>query len=686
MKNQTSVIIKERHFIESIEKTALFLLKMSIIMSPMIIFLSLPFFRIGVWSKLEPVICGLYGVASCTSLSILLLCLIKPSYLLSCLHPVVILPALIGIWSLLCAPFSEVPLLSFFGDPRFGQGAVRYLSIASLCAGALICSKFRYFQRQTALLCAAVTVLVLGLNFVAGYYPQWQTYKFVDYLAFFGIYITAILFAAFPKASFSTKFIFVFAGMFVIFYSKNKSGIVLCSFLGVIVYCISYIFRSDIKKNRKFGIFITIFIPILILLSIVTFNGKTIQNGKLQHLINKNFYSLYSRSLLWDIAFKTTWENPTIFIHGLGWGHYSNQLIRFAGEENVSLHKDSKWDALNRGDWHSHNDFIETFLSCGFLGLLLWWSMLCALPLFCKKELIKVALILAAVLSGIFSLWFQFPAGIPFMAICFAFISQPLSEYDMIKNINIRKIKYVGCCVIGVFFVAEFYAFSNSLILGLQLNKIQNNFISSHNPFYETKKIAIREIVDSAGPGGIHFAILYRNIIANKLKAGINLNSSSTLDIFTQAYNKINNSPLQKCLIFYMSGIVVCNDLALALNVWENSDATSYPHLEIWEERVMVFLEKAYLRTDMAVPYLLWRLSKKDDAGILKVAEFILRKNSNDPVGLWFYGLALSELEENKQDETMHYLQKSLKNGIELIMPIDPYIKQKILEYKIQKI
>ena len=722
-------VISYNYFVKHIEIISLLLLKFLIFLSPMIVFLSLPPFRIGVWSKLEPVICGLYAISASVSFFIFILCLIKPyKYFLFCLHPIVIFPAFLGILSLLNSPFCAVPLLNIFGDPRFGQGAVRYLCIASLCAGTLICCHFKDISKYIAILCLAVCLAVIGLVFFAKAFPQWHfhTYMFVDYLAFFGIYITVILFAAFPRSSLLIKGIFVFIGMFIIFYSQNKSAMLVIPVLCIIVCFIIYFFKTDIKKLRFFGVLISILIPITFtfLIIIINANIKTVlNNGEAYQFtnttVNRSLYSLHSRSLLSNIAVKAILTRPSLLINGLGWGHYSNQLICFAGQKDISLYEEDKWDALSRGDWHSHNEYIETTISSGLPGLILWFCFFCSLPLFCKKELIYVTLILTAVLSGLFCLWFQFPPGIPFMAICFAFISSPLSEHNIgkrfnikrfnikrfnIKRFNIKTMKYIGYCILSVIFIAEIYAFSSSLILGLQYNKIENYFFPSSHKVKETTVLNIKSVIDIMGPGGIHFATVYRKIIESKLELKEEIKSLSDIYLFTNVYNLINTTSTKKALLFYVAGLTACNKMALALNVWENTNKENTDkentdkentnkentnkentdkmdiHLKIWEARVMEFLEKASLRTDMAIPYLLWCLSKNDDVKVIKMAEFILKNNSNDPVGLWFYGIVLSGIENGSHYKSIQYLNRSLKNGIELFMPIDSTIKQKIIE------
>ena len=576
-----------------LEQYTLLMLKMMVVLSPTIIFFSLPFFRYGLFPKHEPVICGLYGLSSCFTLTLLILCWIRPhTYLALCLHPIVLLFIAFGFWGLICMPFVEVGSVSFFGDPRFGQGIVRYFSIASLLAGNLICLRFKYLRFCCVFMTTVTTLVVIGLHFVAnenGIFPRWNinTYQSVDYLAFFGIYNVAILFAAFPKASYSSKLIFVFWGIFIFYYSENRSALFLYIAVTICFGSALYVLRKKKSWLRFAGVIWVTGIPIAItIFTLLLYSNSPMKNsgGELQ---SGKFYSLYSRALLWSVSFKSIKDNPKCLLFGSGWGTYSSQLIRFATQKNRSLYAENKWDALDRGDWHSHNDFIETLTACGIPGLILWWTILCSLPLLCSKEFIEISVFSAFFLSGLFSLWFQFSAGIPLMVICFSFLLQSKRHLSQIFYKKMFKLMII--CMISLIFMIQSYAFAMTLITVVKIDKIKQKFFDTPFEVVEKesktklkyfdekkqpnfkKRIDTFYIAEAAGPGGIHFAILYKMIVENWIEQG---HSKPTVSIltFADAYDFILHSDQEKSLLFYLNGLASSNEIARALNIWKRAE------------------------------------------------------------------------------------------------------------------
>lgn len=674
-----------------VERSALFVLKMMIVCSPMIIFFSLPLFRIGIWPKHEPVICVLYAISFCVTASLCVLFLIKPyKYLVPCLHPVVLLPMTLGLWGCIGLFFSGMSLLNILGDPRFGQGIVRYFCIASLVAGSLICLPFKNTRRLIAFTCTVTTLIIIGLHFFSSsntIFPGWDinTYDFVDYLAFFSIFNAMILFALFPNVKFRIKGLFVFFGVFVLWYSSNRSGIILFFAVSVCVGLTLYLFNRRQYFLEIITVALVVMLPILIMgISSLLYLSVDKQNENWMSQSGK-LYSIYSRVLLWDMALKGIQKNPKILVFGAGWGEYSNQLIRFAGQENLILHATSnQWDALRRGDWHSHNDFIEVLTACGIPGLLLWWSFLCIPPLYVEKKRFGFSMFFAVFLSGLFCLWFQISACVPFMAISFACFAQRKCEKSIWKNF--KTIKYFACFVICVVLLLECYAFVFSLSVAWKTDKIKQHIfdMESSRLFINAgcdDNIDVSSIVEASGPGCIHFATLYNMIVLHEISQG-RIKESNLISTFDRAYNIILHSESDKSLIFYLNGLSTRNELACANNVWGNSDPLPLI-MQNWNELLLNFLDKAELRSDMAVPYLLWCLSKNDNDEILKISNQLLVKNNKDPVGLWFYGLAMAELSEGDQDDSITALRESINNGIERVMPIDPDIKHQLFGSKL---
>ena len=90
-----------------------------------IVFAAHSVFSFGVWRKAEPVVVAFHGTSALCALALLLVWWrSRATFQDSVMHPVVLLPFALALWSTLAAPISDFPLLSLMGSPQIGEGAL----------------------------------------------------------------------------------------------------------------------------------------------------------------------------------------------------------------------------------------------------------------------------------------------------------------------------------------------------------------------------------------------------------------------------------------------------------------------------------------------------------------------------------------------------------------------------------
>ena len=169
-------------------------------------FASLPPFYTGIWFQTEPMMIAYVGSAVLSTLGLLLLSWVRPDVVgrLGC-HPFVAVPAGLALWSLAVAPWARAPGLSIFGTPEMGQGAIWFLSFAVLTAGAMAVYRQPRLRSLVAgsSLVVAWSVALLTLHDRMTPPPthafRWVPLFFPDYLAFFGIFSSAIALVWLPR-------------------------------------------------------------------------------------------------------------------------------------------------------------------------------------------------------------------------------------------------------------------------------------------------------------------------------------------------------------------------------------------------------------------------------------------------------------------------------------------------------
>jgi len=183
------------------------------------------------------------------------------------------------------------------------------------------------------------------------------------------------------------------------------------------------------------------------------------------------------------------------------------------------------------------------------------------------------------------------------------------------------------------------------------------------------------------GRGGIHAAWLLRNFVDH-------------LFLKEQKGNPIGEAKIRRLQYYicttesYPAEISSLRLLTTGLNArgelahrFKNTEvrAAVRDYLETWEPRLKAFFVRAPGRTDMAIPYMTWRLTNGDDETVRNLAGRFLARNPGDPIGLWFSGFVLLK-NPATAEKGLELLRRSLDLLIEQIMPVPPDLKKMIYE------
>ncbi len=655
----------------TLEKIGLGVVSISLLLSPFIVFLALPPFHIGVWFQSEPVIAGLHGVSALATVGLLALLLANAGrYSIILSHPLILVSTALGIWSILMSWFAEVPSLSWLGDPRHGEGAVWYLDMASLFAGGMVMHGDQRLRRGLAGVSLIAALTVTALTVYGTLHPgwPWSPYWFSDHLAFYGIFIAFILLTTIQPTSVLGRGACLIAGMGIVAISGNRAAILLCLILAPTVWGGLYYLHHVKKWIRVYAAALVIAVPILLTAGITLYGSHLSTTHPKGWIPSES--SLASRYLQNRVIFLSLQDKPSALITGRGWGHYADQLLAYANQSSVFLGAE-EWlrpDSLAREYFHSHNDFAEALLSAGIVGLALMWGILLALPCCCKDSQIPLAGTAAALLAGLSAVWFQLPGSLPFMAMAWAGFCRP-TENPMPKRILTTP-------VIIVFWVLmlliQIYALTLTWQQGVKVRDTVLARISSR-----TDALKVNDLIACAGPGGVHFTrILLKVAQAREHQSALPNDASPMLFTFLDAHKLMLAGGKKMSLRFHNAGLLVRGELAFSLT--HPAFARNAPaYLADWEEMLRSFLHRAPHRTDMAALYLLWLLREGEDQKMLSFADSILDRNPNDPVGLWFSGLALAG-DPAKRSEGLAHLKQAIDLGIERIIPVDPGIKDTV--------
>ncbi|MFT5390590.1 MAG: hypothetical protein ACI8PT_000776, partial [Gammaproteobacteria bacterium] len=200
------------------------LMMLATLVSPWIVFLALPPFQTGVWTRLDPVAIGLH---LCAALGAVGLALASRSSLVRRLlvGPVMVICALSLLWGLGIAPFVSSLGSHWFGAPETHLGLVWFVDVAVLVACAQVLYVFASIRRQIVLSAFLSLSVLCVLSLIRSPQWSWSPYPFLDHLAFYGLFCAALA-ALTPWRHQWQRAVLISLALLVIAISKNHTAMV----------------------------------------------------------------------------------------------------------------------------------------------------------------------------------------------------------------------------------------------------------------------------------------------------------------------------------------------------------------------------------------------------------------------------------------------------------------------------
>jgi hypothetical protein len=125
-----------------------------------------------------------------------------------------------------------------------------------------------------------------------------------------------------------------------------------------------------------------------------------------------------------------------------------------------------------------------------------------------------------------------------------------------------------------------------------------------------------------------------------------------------------------------MLDVLIRSDFALLYQDAKEANALR-ALLADFEFSVERFLNRAPERTDMAIPFLAWKINAGKEAEALAFSNRMLRRDEHDRVALWFSGTVLLGRSETAS-LGIKRLKEALEQGIGRIYPVPPDVAKMI--------
>lgn len=633
------------------------------------VFLALPGLRFGIWYQSEPTVMALHAASAIVGLGLAVTSFVDPLPRRMLLHPFVVIPIAIALWSILTSPLHDVPGLTWFGSPQLGEGVFSYIDLALLVLGGASLRRFRLARAILAGTAIAVTVAVTALTAYRSHVDSTAPvpFFFPDYIAFYGI-LTPVLLMTLkpaPRPWFAASVFLL--GLVVIAISENRAAIALALAVPPAAWlALRHLGRRG-RPARWTGVAIVVAVAAGVTGAVFATGAPAPQDYLL---------TLESRSQLMRIALPAAEARPLSVLVGNGWGAYGDLLAIHLPVEWLSLFHGSEgvhWDAVDRVDFHSHNVFVESYLSIGVPGALLALAAIAVLPLRSRRALVPVATVAGALLAGVGAVWFQLPVTIPLVGLAAGFLAGPGRRAGRAfgNPAPIGSVLGLAAGVVG-------YA---ALSTGLLAERAYTFQPPMEAPLPDGPITAAQcpASLDDSGRGGLHLSFrlhLYGNHIAGRLAENERIGETDIAPLRGLVCAAESYPQARSTMRLHLTRLLMRADLAFAE---PNADLDPFleRYLANWEEVVDALLVRAPRRTDQAAPYILWLLRENDQDRIRMFTETLYERAPDDPVALWFSGIALLG-DPQTADEGLSRMRRALDRGIDRIVPVEAAIRDQL--------
>jgi len=615
------------------------------VLFPWSILFATPQLHIGYWGQVEGMIVFSHFCSTIAALLLLKIGIGNKEFRQYFAHPLVVLPAIIGIYSVFSGFFQMLPVLAFYGSPQLGQGAFGYFSLSLLTVLYLYILNI---NKLHFILFINFLVVIIIIS-IGSFFPTIKgvTMSFFGFNDWLAIYFTALLIyflnvidklnLLFNKNILGFIFFITLGPLFWIIDNNSSIALWIIILFAWLFWLIIFHFKFNTKLFSKLiynPLFFTA-IPIslsfiMVLSSFILWDGKTDMTNQITDSETwGHLATLVARGSIVRVLFEHL-ESFRALIFGFGWGSISELLLKsFTPEVFFQI------NTGNRVHFHTHNELFEHIFSIGIIGAFLY--VLYVYKIFKYSFEISMSnsfLWLLYFCIGAF--WFQWISNIAIQAMLVAILILPGN----------KNIKYIFSNKIKTFYNST-YLFS-IYIITIALFLFYGTYIgyfTAFNHMNSSRADALIKISKEAnlsgncskkvydyGKGGYQFSQKF-NGFSNYYKDQVMLYGTlneSDYDVLEwnlcASDNMINKKQASLELInVHINTLSMLSVLPGRYGI--DSRNRMKPYINLWEDKVKLFLSYAPKRVDQAIPLISYYLKNENDTGVKNICHYIELNN-----------------------------------------------------------
>lgn len=612
-------------------------------------FASLPVFALGYWDKAEPLVVGFHVAAAVAALAVIVeLWRRGEPALARIVHPYVLIPLALGVWSVLIAPTREMPLLSLFGAPQSGFGGLWFLDFAVLCAAALLAAQHAAAWRWLGRVAIAVAVAVASVkawDWVNLHHGGGHLLIYVP--GYYGWLAVALPVAVRGRERWAA----LAAAIAVAIVSANATAIGMLA-IGTMIVVIG-------RRGPAWARCVTFSGDAGGVLVMVVAMAPLIALQSVPWLLEKE--SLRDRHLVHRmIEAGLAAADPASQLLGHGWGRTQDAFqiwLNVSGERLWS----PTWTFLSGDYFHSHSWLLEALYCAGVPGMVLVFAGFVIVPVFANDHCRPLALAFAVAIAGLDGLWFQLSLSLPFMAMAFAAVADR-------SHLRLRWSPRVVALGIGVLAAIQLVAAAALLSAGLEMSRVRAGLDAVPprtvpvSPDFRGSDLALAEVLRD-----------HTVLFAQRARSG---EPTPAMASALQALlNEVDRRAATTRTVLLLTG-----GMTAMAQIHVNDAlpfAAAEEQISMWRRWLDRLLVMAPERTDQAIPYFTAVLARDRFDEVAEISAAMLARDIRDPVGLYYQGLTrVQQPSPQAKADGLAMVRDAVTAGMDRFMPIDPKLKE----------
>ncbi|EWY41509.1 hypothetical protein N825_27840 [Skermanella stibiiresistens SB22] len=652
-------------------------------------------FAFGVWYQSEPVVAALLAAGAAATLCLAFMAATGHRVAGAVTHPLTLVTLAISLWSMIASLATPLPARSLMGPPQTGEGALWYAALAALTALALAVWPIRAIRRAIVGSATVTGLILMGLNISEPIGSPWRPVVWPEFAAVLGLFVIVIVagdsgirwpaplrkrLAGIPMAGPTLlrltrdsgplrALVAVGLGGAIVATSQNKTA------MGIAVVAIPALLAlSPLVRNRRHWR----------ALAMLAALGSTIAVPAGMYWLGtqKGLESPLSRTEMIEVAFRALRSDPMLLAHGTGWGAFNDVLFRYLDEVRDVRAVTETWqqslENTGGGAFHTHDTYLEALLSTGLPGALLVLALPITAILCARRRSDGLVCAVWVAIAGLMAAWFTLPIAVPFQAVAFAATAGGARRRD-------GPVPWLATRVAG-------RSLMTGAALAVALALAAGSALTLRVAFDSERLLAVlREgrgptpdlpphLISDGGQGGAHLwwiALDLTHDLAAKGERGQPLTANEVFwfEALMRAVDR-HIADLPSSMRLKSLSLIMRDELATKMGD-PQLDRLREWEIPAWGQKLHALLDQMPNRVDLSVPFLDLLVNSNNGPVAIRVGNELLARNPDDPVALWFTGVAMAATPEWGNLGQARLL-RAADTGIERVLPLSPELRGKL--------